>query len=70
MSNLTRCAVPTCSDMKPVSQYLCPRHWRLVPVPDQRAVNSAFSAHKYLPTLETVRRLRAAQAVALQSISK
>jgi hypothetical protein len=70
MSQLTRCALPTCANTKPATQYLCPHHWRMVPVVQQRAVNSAYGAYKYFPMLETVRRLREAQAAALQSIAK
>lgn len=69
MTNQTRCEVPTCSDMKPFYRYLCPHHWRLVPLLQQRAVNSAYSSYNYHATLETVLRLREAQSAALTTIT-
>ncbi len=70
MTTLTRCQVPSCTEMKPVTKYLCPHHWRLLPLAEQKAVNSAVAAYNHLRTIETVRRLREAQAAALQSIAK
>jgi hypothetical protein len=69
MRQQTRCAVPTCTQTKPYTQYMCPQHWALVPVSDKQAVNKAYGTYKYLPILETALRLREAQAAALKSIS-
>ena len=70
MSTLSRCPTPSCTEMKPVYLYLCNRHWRLVPLAEQKAANSAVVAHNHLRTIESARRLREAQAAALQSIAK
>jgi hypothetical protein len=70
MTTLTRCSVPSCTEMIPVYKFLCPHHWRLLPLAEQKAVNNAVVAYNHLRTSECFRRLREARAAALQSIAK
>jgi hypothetical protein len=69
MSDLTSCALHSCANMKPATQYLCQRHWHALPFALQKDVNSAYSEYKRAATIESVKQLRVAQRAALANLT-